>query len=148
MIRLDPSEVVLIVARRHPAPALDRQIAIALLTLGGAVILALNDSLLIGAALVALGALPLLVAWIGWRRDIVVVTDRRLVHRFGIISTNSSETAIERIGDVRISQGLLGRLLDYGDLEVVAGSDLGADRLRELRGPERVAAAIRAARDR
>jgi hypothetical protein len=48
---------------------------------------------------------------------------------------------------VRISQGLLGRLLNYGDLEVVAGSDLGADRLRQLRDPERIAAAIRAARD-
>lgn len=147
MIRLDPSERALIVARRHPAPALDRPLAVALLALIGALIGALNDWLAAGLVVALIGITPLGIAWLAWRRDIVVVTDRRLVHRFGIITTNSSETAIERIGDVRISQGLLGRLLNYGDLEVVAGSDLGADRLRQLRDPERIAAAIRAARD-
>jgi uncharacterized membrane protein YdbT with pleckstrin-like domain len=149
VIRLDPDEQLLIYARRHPAPALDGPASLFLLVAAGAIALALlvDGAVAIAALVVAVAAVPLAIAWLRWRNDVVFVTDRRLLHRWGIISRSSSETAIERIGDVRIEQGLLGRLLDYGDLEVVAGSDLGADRLRQLRYPERVSEAIRAARD-
>jgi uncharacterized membrane protein YdbT with pleckstrin-like domain len=154
MIRLDPTERAILLVRRHPVAALGGAAlrssigvigAIALLAWGGA-----TNELVVPLALLFLliagGAFT--IEWYRWWRDIVIVTDRRLVHRWGIIIRRSSETAVERIGDVRIEQGVLGRLYDYGDVEIVAGSDLGVDRLSSIRSPERLAAALREARGR
>ena len=102
---------------------------------------------LLSVPVVLLGALLFGIRWLSWWRDLVFVTDRRLVHRWGIIMRQSSETAVDRIGDVRISQGPLGRAFDYGDLEIVAGSDLGVDRLVAIAHPEALSGALRLARE-
>ena len=140
----------LFAARRHPFPALGGSVAGAIATLLVALLFGLAAPSPVGpllaAALVLLAATGFAVAYLRYRRDLVVVTDRRLVHRSGIFSIASSETATERIGDVTVHTRVLGRLLGYGDIEVLADADLGIDRLRDVRDPDGLAAALRAAR--
>lgn len=148
MITLDPGERGLLLTRRHPLPALGGATLQLLITLVVALAIAyFTEEPLLSLPVVLLGALLFGIYWLSWRRDMVFVTDRRLVHRWGIIMRQSSETAVDRIGDVRISQGPLGRAFDYGDLEIVAGSDLGVDRLRAIARPEAISSALRHARE-
>jgi membrane protein YdbS with pleckstrin-like domain len=149
MIRLDPGEELLFETRRHPLPALGSSVAGAVGTVLVALVALVAD---VGGA--GLGAAGLLfvgaAAWLGiaylrYRRDVVVVTTQRLVHRSGILSITSSETAITRIGDILIDQGLLPRTLGYGNVEIVSGTESGLDALRDVRDPHGLAAAIRRA---
>lgn len=148
MITLDPGERGLLLTRRHPLPALGGVTLQLLITLSVALMItSLTGELLLGLPVVLVGALLFAIRWLSWWRDLVFVTDRRLVHRWGIVMRQSSETAVDRIGDVRISQGPLGRAFDYGDLEIVAGSDLGVDRLVAIAHPEALSGALRLARE-
>jgi uncharacterized membrane protein YdbT with pleckstrin-like domain len=152
MIRLDPGEQLLFAARRHPLPALGGSVAGAVATLLlAALITALGFetvSPLLGSLFALLATTGFAIAYLRYRRDIVVVTDRRLVHRSGLLSIRSSETATERVGDVTVHSNPIGRLLGYGDIEVLADADLGIDRLRDVRDPDGCAAALRSARTR
>jgi membrane protein YdbS with pleckstrin-like domain len=149
MIRLDPQEQLLLSTRRHPLPALGRSGALFVgVILCGLLFLVVDPGgfgLVAGLALALLAALRFGLDLLRYRRDVVVVTDRRLIHRSGLLSISSSETAISRIGDILVEQGPLGRLFDYGDVEIVSGSESGVDRLSAIRGPEALAAALRSA---
>lgn len=149
MIRLDSGEQLLLSTRRHPLPALGRSAIGFLLTIAAALLILMLDLGGIGVAcgllLLAAATIRLGVDLLRYRRDVVAVTDRRLIHRSGILSISSSETAISRIGDILVEQGPLGRLLNYGDVEIVSGSESGVDRLSAIRGPEALAAALRSA---
>ena len=62
------------------------------------------------------------------------VTDRRLIVRHGILNRNERSASLERIQNVNTGQGLLGRLLNFGDVEFdTAGSEVGDAELA-LRG--------------
>lgn len=149
MIRLDPGEELLFSTRRHALPALGGSVTGAALGVLFALVALIADPAGTGLALAGLlfagTAAWFGIAYLRYRRDVVVVTTRRLVHRSGLLSIASSETAIGRIGDILINQGMLGRALDYGDVEIVSGSESGVDLLRELRAPNELAAAIRRA---
>lgn len=51
----------------------------------------------------------------------LVITDKRLISKYGVISTQSIEIRFEKIESVRVMQGLVGRILNYGDI-VVTGT--------------------------
>lgn len=150
MINLDPGEQLLFAARRHPFPALGGSVAGAIATLLVALLFGLAAPApvgpLLGGTLTLLALVGFGVAYLRYTRDLVVVTDRRLVHRSGIFRVASSETASERVSDVTVHTGVVGRMLGYGDVEVLADADLGIDRLRDVRDPDGLAAALRAAR--
>jgi len=63
-----------------------------------------------------------------WRTAEFAVTNRRVLREEGLVSRRASSTAIESISDVKSRSGLLGRVLGYGDIEIVTGSgEAGAD---------------------
>jgi membrane protein YdbS with pleckstrin-like domain len=147
MIRLDPGEELLFSTRRHPLPALGGSTTVAALGVLLALVTLVADpagtGLAVAGLLFAATAVWFGIAYLRYRRDIVVVTTRRLVHRSGLLAIKSSETAISRIGDILINQGVLGRALDYGDVKIVAGSESGIDLLHELRAPNELSSALR-----
>ena len=55
----------------------------------------------------------------------LVVTDRRVLIKTGIVSRQTLEMFISRIESVRVEQGFLGRILDYGTITIrgTGGSD-------------------------
>ncbi|XRO75584.1 PH domain-containing protein [Methanocaldococcus sp. 28A] len=51
------------------------------------------------------------------------ITNKRVYCRYGILSRKTVESTLDKITNTSISQGILGRLLNYGDLRInTAGS--------------------------
>jgi len=64
--------------------------------------------------------------WVWWN-DQYVVTNRRLVQVTGKFNKRVSDTALEKINDILMEQSSLGRLLGFGDIEIISGSESGID---------------------
>jgi membrane protein YdbS with pleckstrin-like domain len=75
--------------------------------------------------------------WIAWRyaswsfQD-YIVTNRRVMQVEGIINKVSSDSSLEKINDAVLRQGLLGRLLHFGDLDILTASENTVDQFRML----------------
>ena len=79
----------------------------------------------LAAVLLALGFLVILSAVIRRHTTELVLTDRRIITKRGIISRATVEMNLAKVESVHVNQSLLGRMLNYGDITVVGtGSSL------------------------
>jgi Bacterial PH domain/Short C-terminal domain len=91
---------------------------------------------------VGLGALLISLLWlakiyISWYSEDYLVTNRRVLKVEGIINKRSADSSLEKINDAVLEQDLLGRMLNYGDLDILTAADVAVDRYRMLnRAPE------------
>jgi len=75
--------------------------------------------------------LPLLGLWQNvtvWKSRQYIVTDWRVIQISGVFSKEVMDTSLEKVNDVKLDQSFLGRLLGYGNLEILTGSESGVDR--------------------
>lgn len=79
-----------------------------------------------------------IVAWFRWAAASITITDRRVILEDGILSRSSKVIALDRVQDVTTRQGLLGRVLGYGRIEIDAAGATGAEVFDHLRKPRRV----------
>lgn len=93
-----------------------------------------NLSLLLLVAL-AVPLLKLALDLLRWRNDVFAITNRRVVQLQGILNKRSIDSSLEKVNDVVLEQSLLGRLLDYGDLEILTASEAGINRLSRVAAP-------------
>ncbi len=88
-------------------------------------------------AWIALISLVGAVVWILWRyaswtfQD-YIITNRRVMQVEGILNKISRDSSLEKINDAVLRQGLFGRLLHFGDLEVLTASDTTVDQFKML----------------
>jgi uncharacterized membrane protein YdbT with pleckstrin-like domain len=48
----------------------------------------------------------------------IAVTDRRVISKWGLIRRNTTEMHMDKVESVEVKQSVLGRILDYGDVEI------------------------------
>ena len=60
------------------------------------------------------------------------MTNRQVMQVEGIINKVSSDSSLEKINDAVLKQGLLGRLLHFGDLDILTASENTVDQFRML----------------
>jgi uncharacterized membrane protein YdbT with pleckstrin-like domain len=70
-----------------------------------------------------------------WRNREYVVTNRRLMQVAGTFDKRVSSTALEKINDVLMEQSALGRMLGFGNIEIISGSESGIDLFRRIADP-------------
>ena len=77
------------------------------------------------------------VGWdlVQWEAEQYLVTNRRVMQTAGIVNKKTSDSSLEKVNDVVLTQSVLGRVLGYGDLEIVTGSDVGINLLKRLANP-------------
>jgi uncharacterized membrane protein YdbT with pleckstrin-like domain len=46
------------------------------------------------------------------------VTNLRVVHKEGFITRKTFEISIDKVASVNVNQGIMGRILDYGDVTI------------------------------
>src|SRR5215469_4072943 len=95
-----------------------------------------------GAAVIgALGLLLLLRAWVRRWATEVVVTDRRVIFKRGLLSRHTVEMNVGKIETVDVEQGLGGRLWGYGTV-LIHGTGSGFEPLVGIGAPIQIRNAI------
>ncbi|MCS7060402.1 MAG: PH domain-containing protein [Anaerolineae bacterium] len=72
---------------------------------------------------------------IRWWTEEYIVTNRRIIQSEGFINKRVIDSSLEKINDVVLTQSVLGRVFDYGDIKILTASDIGVNRLEKLAGP-------------
>ncbi len=69
-----------------------------------------------------------LYVWLLWRRNVITVTNKRIIQRTGnIIGGKETSMQIGRITDVTVSKGVLEALLGYGLIEIQSAGSSGPE---------------------
>lgn len=55
-----------------------------------------------------------------------VVTNLRVIDEHGVFSNNSKETPLDKINNVSFRQSILGRMFDYGNVQIQSAAESGA----------------------
>ena len=87
-----------------------------------------------GLILLALSLLMLFRAWFERWTTEIAITDRRIILKRGFIRRDTAEMHMEKVESVDVSQSLIGRMLDYGDV-TVRGTGAGLETLRQIDSP-------------
>ena len=64
----------------------------------------------------------LLQAW-RWSAQDYVITNRRVLKVEGVLNKHAGDSSLEKINDAILDQNLLGRLLGYGDLNILTAAE-------------------------
>ena len=71
------------------------------------------------------GLLLLLWAWLICRSTELAITNRRIVSKIGIIRRTTIELRLDKIESIRVDQGIMGRILNFGSITI---SGTGGDK--------------------
>ena len=118
----------------------------ALLVVAGAIVVNVLAAGTIGAgartvesmALVGAAAIWLLWAWLYRVSSSLTLTNQRVIQEEGILRRTSNVIPIDRIQDMSIKQSILGRLFDYGDIEIDTAGVVANEVFTYVPGPERL----------
>lgn len=118
---LAADESLEIVSRRHPALLIKRFLIFVFVSAPAAAAAWFLTQTASNAAVdVAAGAIVLFFAvrfasaWLGWSREMIGVTDRRVIAVTGTLRRKVTSIPLERIHEIILSRGFWGRILRYG----------------------------------
>lgn len=138
---LGKSEQVLLIARPHWLVLVGEILSESVLTLALIVLITLvwqltNDSrMTFGYALLIF---PLISLWrdvLVWANRQFVVTNRRVIQLEGVLHKDITDSSLEKVNDVKMVQSLWGRMLNYGDIEILTASELGVNVFKRIGSP-------------
>lgn len=139
---LSDKEKILFVTRRHWLFLLGQITPELLLILLILIAVTTAWAMLPIAGFSALGYLLLILPLISLARDVLiwqshkhVVTNRRVIHMTGLIGKNVTDSSLEKVNDVKMEQSALGRMFDYGDVEILTASEYGINRFSRIAKP-------------
>ncbi len=138
---LADGEQIMVTARRHP-----------LFLVGHLVLYVIGGLVLIGLGIFAAMKLPIIVAailwiaslvplgfafmrFIAWKNEVYAVTNYRIVQVEGVFTRRVFDSSLEMVNDILLTQSLFGRMLNYGTIEIITGSDMGLNQLDALGNP-------------
>lgn len=111
-------------------------VVIVIVDTAGSIVLPAVARLLATLVLLAAIGAWMIVAWAQWAANTLTVTDQRVILEEGILVRRSKVIPLDRIQDIQTTQTLLGRLLDYGTIEINVAATQGTEIFRYLRSPE------------
>jgi len=135
------NEKLLYRARRHwlviaGAFALGVLISLAIVALVVAIVN--MTSSVMGLLLLLLLIIPLgrlaLIGLTYWNEQ-YIVTNRRIIQIEGVFNKHVIDSSLEKVNDVVLDQTVMGRLLGYGDIEILTASEVGINKLDKISNP-------------
>lgn len=75
------------------------------------------------------------VQFVDWVNRAYILTNRRVIQIEGTFNKSVIDSSLEKVNDVRLAQSLLGRLLNYGDVEILTASDMASNLFRRISDP-------------
>ena len=86
----------------------------------------------LGLALLVIGLAWLTQIYVSWYAQDYVITNRRVMKVEGVLKKRSADSSLEKINDAVLEQSVLGRMLGYGDLDILTANEQSVDRYRML----------------
>lgn len=86
----------------------------------------------LGLALLVIGLAWLTQIYVSWYAQDYVVTNRRVMKVEGVLKKRSGDSSLEKINDAVLEQSVFGRMLGYGDLDILTANEQSVDRYRML----------------
>src|ERR1700680_1132034 len=74
--------------------------------------------------------------YIIWRSETFTITDQRVILRRGVVGKFTRSISLARVQDVSTSQNLLGRIFDFGTVEIESAGKDGAEVLTYVPDPQ------------
>jgi hypothetical protein len=146
---LGENERIILVTRQHWLVLLGRILAQGVLAVAMAVLITLIWRIWLPLSLVPLAYLLLILPLLGmlrnvtvWRSRKYVVTNWRVIQISGVFNKEVTDSSLDKINDIKLDQSFLGRLFDYGDLEILTASELGVDQFTRISQPIRLKTAM------
>ena len=101
------------------------------------------------ASLIVLALAALYFAYREWyrRRDIWVVTNLRVIDEEGIFTLMSKESPMEKINNISYRQTIIGRMLNFGEVEIQTAAMDGATLYTMITNPKKLKDTIAKTRD-
>jgi uncharacterized membrane protein YdbT with pleckstrin-like domain len=99
-----------------------------------------SDQLTLGLLIFALifvvfPIVALLILFVRRQHDQVIVTNYRVLHVQGIFSKRVMDSSLEKVNDILLTQSFLGRMFDYGNVEILTASEVGVNVLKWIHRP-------------
>ncbi|MGQ9502295.1 MAG: PH domain-containing protein [Anaerolineae bacterium] len=76
-----------------------------------------------------------ILMFLRWWNEQYIITNRRVIQTEGIITKRVIDSSLEKVNDVALIQSIWGRLLNYGDIEIMTASEMGVNRMRRIKDP-------------
>jgi len=151
---LGETEHILLRARKHWS-VLFGNIVLEIVLIIALIVAAIVLLPLVAFPVAPLGFILVLVPLFGMARDFLVwynrqyiVTNRRVIQTSGVFSKDVVDSSLEKVNDVKLSQSFWGRLFDYGDIEILTASEVGANVFRSIGDPIKFKTAMLNAKER
>jgi len=139
---LGDNEQVLFETHQHWLVLIGEIMTECLLSVALVVLVSLIWALWVPNVLVARGYLllifPLISLWrdvLIWSKRKYVVTNRRVIQLSGVFNKNVTDSSLEKVNDVKMSQSFWGRMFNYGDIEILTASELGVNKFMHIGQP-------------
>jgi uncharacterized membrane protein YdbT with pleckstrin-like domain len=102
----------------------------------------LNPLVPLGYLLLLLPMVSLLRDLLIWKNRQYIVTNWRVIQITGIFNKEVSDSSLEKVNDVRLEQSFWGRILNYGNIEILTASELGVSKFNMVGRPIRLKTAM------
>jgi uncharacterized membrane protein YdbT with pleckstrin-like domain len=156
---LGEREKIILVARQHwsrLAGNIVLEIFLIILFFIGTIIAVFNLSeirqlsiaILAGFVLMLIPTFTMVRDILHWTNRQYIVTNRRVIQISGVINKNVTDSSLEKVNDVKMVQSALGRVFNYGDIEILTASELGINVFKKIGKPIRFKQAMINAKER
>lgn len=89
-----------------------------------------------------IGFALMLIPIVSMMRDILIythheyiITNLRVIQLSGILNKQVIDSSLEKVNDVKLAQSALGRVFNFGDVEILTASELGVNLFRRIENP-------------
>ncbi|HEY9076364.1 MAG TPA: PH domain-containing protein [Anaerolineaceae bacterium] len=109
-------------------------IVVLLAAIGLAIWLA-NPAFLFGLFLLLIPVTSMLRDILIWANRVYIVTNLRVMQVAGVFNKSVTDSSLEKVNDVKMIQSFLGRMFNYGDVEILTASELGVNTFHKIGDP-------------
>ena len=96
----------------------------------------IGEVVLIACGLIGLFVLlSAVLDYLRWNNEQYIVTDHRVIQIRGIFNKDVIDSSLDKINDVELRQSWLGRIFDYGTIEILTASEIGINEMRQIAHP-------------
>lgn len=139
---LGNNEEIKLVTRRHWFVLFEQILAEIFLALVAIVIVTVflviypnNPLIALGYFVIIFPLVSLIRDYMIWSNHKYVVTSLRVIQVMGLFNKNVIDSSLEKVNDVKMRQSFLGRMFNFGDLEILTASELGVNRFTRIGDP-------------